>query len=81
MLEQFHSQCVGPIYPANNYMYDAYIDSQGRVSVIDFEPISKYADIGLFTAEVSKSVPLCNFHQASYLVQLIHGLLWSINHS
>ena len=52
LLSTFHRRRIASVYPGEHYVYDAYVDSQNRVSVIDFDPISRFADFGLYSAQV-----------------------------
>ena len=72
LLTVFHKQRIAGVYPAPHYVYDAYIDSGNRVSVLDFDPLSRFADLGLYTAEVRDTHTHAHTHKRAH----IHWRIW-----
>lgn len=53
LLQSFHDRRIAHVYPQPHYVYDAYIDTENRVSVIDFDALSGDTNFALFAKDVS----------------------------
>ncbi|CAL9749967.1 unnamed protein product, partial [Musa acuminata subsp. burmannicoides] len=54
LIQTFFSEVVGPTFESQNYTFDVYVTSDGRVKLIDFNPWRAFTLPILFTWEESR---------------------------